>query len=627
MSKTPSHAPASSSASMPSASSSSSNRLLSTPGLPPLTHAISSPSDPLSPLLVTPSPPKRTSYFAREHVDESQPKAKRPRLRSAAPNPRLLHHDTSLTPREAKTIVTTLHHISNLIHMNDRVMKEHKAGYLSLMDSIEKRLAKVEERLEEVKEVEKIVKGEVRSLLKTRLTDMIDAFTQRSSHIIQNGHITLSEREVPFVNDTTYRPEVGMSPTRITPVPTEFFTPEAISELDFTDYFDFNAGADFSDSRDVPATIDPLTVLPTSIGLDPMEGPTLLSAPITSVVEAAIEAERERLGGVPVLREGESAVQFTMRKRLHRIGQELGMPLIDMSNLNDSDSDSETHLSSGVESLPDSEPLPLRVRSPPINIELEVARSRSATWNPFPHPYMRQGSVVSRQTNGDEVQGEGEQGSQFVRGASLIEDNLLAPGEGEGSVRGVKWPKYGVNSVKGRMQEITCDICGGRVHWACAGLTDGASMWNEAWSCPECVAIQLESAEAGSRAPSIPRSQQERSQERIVRKPKDDDEFYLERIIGRRSLGRQANGKKVFMYLIKWWDWQVYDATWEPAKNIPDLKRNEEIFLHSARENDINVNYRIALLPEAQLWFTEKGEYKKDLLRMLGVDERAWWDD
>ncbi|KAK8869840.1 hypothetical protein IAR55_000408 [Kwoniella newhampshirensis] len=601
-------------------------------GIPPppsLTYQTTPRTEPPSPLLVTPSPPRRRLQSSLFHPEEPNIKgrSKRPRLEQASYSDSTAP-ELPLDYKEAKSILTTLEHMADLLQKNEQDLQRHQERYIALVQGVEKRLMIVEERLAEIT----TVKEETVIELERKMSSVIDQWSEDILAEIKLAKTKAVQSE-PLTLARSSSPEGGFTTSTAL---TEYFTPfPTATELDPSPQDLLDMLDSLGTVPDALTTIDPAQ-LPVPSAVQSLVG--MGQIPITSVVDAAIEAERARLGGVPVLQEGESTIQFTMRKRLHRVGQELGMPLVDLSDFL-SDTDAKSYLSSGVDSLPESEPLPRRVRPPaqtPSNTQL--ARSRSGTWNPFPHPYMRQGSVLPQQS----LQGEtgpaetGQTDNQFVRGASLIRDSLLAPGEGDDSTRGAKWPKYGINTVKGRMQEIVCDICGGRVHWACAGLPDGASMWNEAWSCPECIAIQREYAEAGSRAPSIPRAQQERclrnsciyrSMERIVRKPKDDDEFYLERIIGRKAVGRQANGKRTFKYLVKWWDWQSYDSTWEPAKNIPDLKRNDDIFLHAAREADINVNYRVALLPEAQMWFTDTGEYKKDLLRMLGVDGRAWWDD
>ena len=116
----------------------------------------------------------------------------------------------------------------------------------------------------------------------------------------------------------------------------------------------------------------------------------------------------------------------------------------------------------------------------------------------------------------------------------------------------------------------------------------------------------------------------------------------LRRVDRRKLIRRLMNGKRVYEYLVKWHDWEIYDATWcavhrtgryhietlprEPAKHIPDLEHYRDHFLVAAKEASIEERYRIMLLPSTAVWWDEKGELMRDKLADAGIEPREWWE-
>ncbi|WVQ98712.1 hypothetical protein IAU59_005843 [Kwoniella sp. CBS 9459] len=384
-----------------------------------------------------------------------------------------------------------------------------------------------------------------------------------------------------------------------------------------------------------------------------------------SLVDRAIQAEEERLGGATVLAEGESTVEFHVRKRVvkkrKRNDFRLDMGFLDEVSIDENavvqNNDpyeaymNASQLSSGIEDLPES----IRSRASsvdPGSTSQSQGRSRrnareSNPWNPFPTQMMRQRSIsISPSTSS--ANSEDSHLTAVRRGASLVEDQLLAPGRprewdkrgkrrknGRPRKRGPKWPAFGPNTVKTRMEEVVCDNCSGRVHYACAGPLRGKDMNKEPWSCPNCVWI-LSHADDDEEI-DIPQAQQERclredciyrSAKKIVRKNDDDNEFFMERIVGRKRLRWETNGDATYVYLVKWYDWALYDSTWEPRSNIPNIARQEALFLQEAkRQGLLDPRQKVILLPEVELWFDHKGQYRIDVLLELGVNRRWWWEN
>jgi hypothetical protein len=67
---------------------------------------------------------------------------------------------------------------------------------------------------------------------------------------------------------------------------------------------------------------------------------------------------------------------------------------------------------------------------------------------------------------------------------------------------------------------------------------------------------------------------------KVASKRGDDDLFIIERVIGcvrpvwcrdgvhthafrsRKKVGQRVNGSRIYEYLVKWENWEMYDATW-----------------------------------------------------------------
>ncbi|WVW83121.1 hypothetical protein I302_105139 [Kwoniella bestiolae CBS 10118] len=400
-----------------------------------------------------------------------------------------------------------------------------------------------------------------------------------------------------------------------------------------------------------------------------------LPEPTGTLVDQAIEKQRQLLNGESVLKEGENAVGFVFRKRLKGTKGKDNFK-IDMSFLDEILIDGQAQADRPEES----EDQPLINFSPETdeagpsnNLRSQITKA----YNPFPLTYMRQASLSSVPSSSSSSTADSDDShlTAIRRGASLVDDKLLLPGtptpapvrsrtlsgrkrkRGNGTTthwtnskkkrlkkedkigkKDVGWPGFGANTIKSRMEEIICDTCGGRVHWACAGLSHGKSMRGTPWSCPNCLGILAKANDRGNgKIPSIPKAQQEkclrpnciyRSEKRIVRKNDDVNQYFMEKIIGRKRISHKPGGGN-YLYLVKWWDWEIYDSTWEPARNIPDLERYEALFLDYALKTEGTDIYlkNVILLEECSPWIDHKGNYDIELLLSMGVERRQWWDD
>ncbi|OCF36561.1 hypothetical protein I316_01811 [Kwoniella heveanensis BCC8398] len=380
-----------------------------------------------------------------------------------------------------------------------------------------------------------------------------------------------------------------------------------------------------------------------------------------SLVDRAIQAEREKLGDASVLAEGENTVGFHVRKRVvkkrKRDTFELDMGFLDNVSIDENaiiqNNDpyeaymNASQLSSGIEDLPESLPSRSASTIPDTMTTRQRGKAGENGWIPFPTQMLRQKSV-SVSPSFSSADSEDSHLTADRRGVSLVEDKLLAPGGPSPSKkkgkkggkrkkrkRGSVWPAFGPNTVKTRMEEVVCDNCSGRVHYACAGPLRGKDMNKEPWSCPDCIWILTHAFD--DEEVEIPEAQQERclredciyrSATKIVRKNDDDNEFFMEKIVGRKRLRWEANGEATYVYLVKWYDWALYDSTWEPRSNIPNIKRQEALFLQELRRQGTESDPRekVVLLPEVERWFDHKGQYRIDVLEGLGIDKRCWWE-
>ncbi|WWD01429.1 hypothetical protein V866_008373 [Kwoniella sp. B9012] len=407
-----------------------------------------------------------------------------------------------------------------------------------------------------------------------------------------------------------------------------------------------------------------------------------------TLVDQAIEKQRNLLNGQNVLKEGENSVGCVFRKKL-KGAKGTDNFKIDMSFLDEIaiDAQSQAQDQDQERSEPENH-LPTSYGN--TNEQIGVGPSNHLRshgpkeYNPFPLTYLREltsTAIPPTSSSSSDTSDHSDDShlTSIKRGASLVNDKLLPPGtptlapvglptrartlSGSGKKRKKigngwtskkksktnegddekkkkvdGWPTFGANTLKNRMDEIVCDTCGGRVHWACAGLSHSKNMREAPWSCPDCLKIMLEASNSrDGRIPSIPRAQQEkclrpncifRSERRIVRENDDVNQFFMEKIIGRKKISHKP-GSGNYLYLVKWWDWEIYDSTWEPGRNIPDLERYEALFLQCALKTEGTNMYlkNVLLLEECSPWFDHKGRYNVELLKSLGVEKRLWWDD
>ncbi|OCF54160.1 hypothetical protein L486_08357 [Kwoniella mangroviensis CBS 10435] len=440
--------------------------------------------------------------------------------------------------------------------------------------------------------------------------------------------------------------------------------------------------------------LDPLSFdstifdIPQCIGPEKEKGSSFLAGTGGTLVDQAIEKQRNLLNGESVLKEGESSVGFAFRKKLKGTKRRDNFK-IDMSFLDEISIDARSQAQDQDQERSESEfLLPTSYGNANQQIDFGpsnyVRSNEIEEYNPFPLTYLRahtSSSIPHSASSSSDTSNYSDDShlTSIKRGASLVDDKLLLPGtptlspvglptrartlSGNGKKREKVsngwakkkksktnggddekkkkvdgWPTFGINTLKNRMDEIVCDTCGGRVHWACAGLSHSKNMREAPWSCPDCLKIMIEANDSrDGRIPSIPRAQQEkclrpncifRSERRIVRENDDVNQFFMEKIIGRKKTSHRP-GSGNYLYLVKWWDWEIYDSTWEPGRNIPDLERYEALFLQYALKTEGTDMYlkNVLLLEECSPWFDHKGRYNVGLLKSLGVEKRLWWDD
>ncbi|ORY33792.1 hypothetical protein BCR39DRAFT_268517 [Naematelia encephala] len=315
-----------------------------------------------------------------------------------------------------------------------------------------------------------------------------------------------------------------------------------------------------------------------------------------------------------------------------------------------------SRLSSGVESLPTS--CRSSVSPPPFTQHVlptvrRSLRTPTKSIDYVHHPMDSAKRRAQKNANLARIQSSASAKSASTRSGGISERDLrgvsvhsreistLLPSDGART--GAKWPRQGANTVKGRMEEIACDMCHGRVHWACAGLEDRDSLKNEPWACPDCRVISSrynnsEDEDEDHTYIEVERAQQERclrpncvwrSRRRIVRKQQDEDTFYIEAILGRRATGRRiySTNKRVWEYLVKWHDWELWDATWEPAQHIPDLEYYQSHFVQAAKKADVDISRKVVLLPGVLEWYDEDGDRLDKKLTEMGIEPRTWWQD
>ncbi|RXK36436.1 hypothetical protein M231_06280 [Tremella mesenterica] len=203
------------------------------------------------------------------------------------------------------------------------------------------------------------------------------------------------------------------------------------------------------------------------------------------------------------------------------------------------------------------------------------------------------------------------------KGRVWLNNKCLSASDGEKRGEGV-WPAKSENTVKGKMQEVICDACKGRVHWACAGLQPEDDMSERTWDCPDCeLAIKK-----GTSRREIEVAPQDRcirfncilrDKKATVREDDDDKQYVVEKIIGRKAIARNQEDKsRIFKYLVLWSDWPITASTWEHQD--PDFPRTNPYvrqFMEEAISLEIPLRPAVALLPEATKHWDERGDEKK----------------
>ncbi|WVQ70106.1 uncharacterized protein L199_008331 [Kwoniella botswanensis] len=175
------------------------------------------------------------------------------------------------------------------------------------------------------------------------------------------------------------------------------------------------------------------------------------------------------------------------------------------------------------------------------------------------------------------------------------------------------WPNKGPNTAKGRLEEIVCDICKGRCHWSCAGIPEEKDMSEENWICPDC-AYRMEVEET----PTVlidPTQQLKciryncilREKRAIEHQDGEEERYFVEKIVGRRAIAREADTqKRIFQYLVKWDGYDLDECTWEPLANLEHhSERLLTKFEQTAKRTRSNLKLRVCILPEARKFWDE----------------------
>ncbi|WWC61140.1 uncharacterized protein I303_103719 [Kwoniella dejecticola CBS 10117] len=198
------------------------------------------------------------------------------------------------------------------------------------------------------------------------------------------------------------------------------------------------------------------------------------------------------------------------------------------------------------------------------------------------------------------------------KGQVRLAIKCLAPSGGE-RISEASWPDKGPNTAKGRLEEIVCDACKGRCHWSCAGIPEDKDMSDETWVCPDCTyRIDVE---------EIPRvlidcTQQMRciryncilrEKRAIEHEEGEEERYFVEKVVGRKAIARDPESqKRIFVYLVKWDGYELYDCTWEPPANLEHhIDKFLADFDKAARRTKSDLKMRVCILPEARKFWDE----------------------
>ncbi|EJD51194.1 hypothetical protein AURDEDRAFT_159602 [Auricularia subglabra TFB-10046 SS5] len=127
---------------------------------------------------------------------------------------------------------------------------------------------------------------------------------------------------------------------------------------------------------------------------------------------------------------------------------------------------------------------------------------------------------------------------------------------------------------------VQCDWCQAWYHFCCVGLGADAVLPDDApFECPPCagdaLAMPRPADVEGDRycaRPDCP----------LAGRPLGVDEFFVERIIGRRP-APEPKFEGECQYYIKWEGYDINDATWEDAETLP-RREIDEFEKQAARE-------------------------------------------
>lgn len=130
----------------------------------------------------------------------------------------------------------------------------------------------------------------------------------------------------------------------------------------------------------------------------------------------------------------------------------------------------------------------------------------------------------------------------------------------------VLWPALIVDPQ--HVAKVGCDRCGMWYHYGCVGFTaDVVLAEDQLFECPPCLAEirQGKDVDPGRAAKAQSRVQPcGRSDCKLPRM--DVDEYFVERIIGRRPSPDEEGG---LQYYIKWDGYAIIDATWQAPETLP----------------------------------------------------------
>ncbi|WVR05242.1 hypothetical protein IAU60_002254 [Kwoniella sp. DSM 27419] len=192
-----------------------------------------------------------------------------------------------------------------------------------------------------------------------------------------------------------------------------------------------------------------------------------------------------------------------------------------------------------------------------------------------------------------------------------------------------EWPPKGPNTARGRLEEIVCDACKGRCHWSCAGLAEDQDMSDETWVCPDCLhQIKVDEMdriliETVPQVACIRYNCILREKRAIDHKEGEEQMYFVDRIIGRRAIQVDAEGNRVFEYLVRWLGYALNECTWEPESNlIPHFVQWHKTFMDKARKSGVVLSFDVALLPEAlACWHAETGDRVQKAAEVDELDE------